>query len=172
MVQVSSSDPKAAARAAAILKVYHKYIENGSESQSSPARHASASDSQQSMNTNGNRILDELLAEAEAEVSIHVARKEEMLEGSSFDTTALNAEVDRRERSVSTLSARRTPKSAISARSARWTKDDWRQLEQCFVDERRRTRELGVDIDPARVVNLFLDSEQISQSDCTGEWAM
>jgi hypothetical protein len=156
-VQVSSNDPKAAARAAAILKIHHKYIQEGSW----PAR--SPDFAEQSGNSpEGERVLDELLKEAELEVSMYTE---------DFETTSqldISVESEEAKPNQSLLPGRSLKHG--SHRLAVWTRHDWRNLEQCFIDERRRTKLAKIEFDANEVVRIFLENEQLRLENCVGEW--
>ena len=159
VVQVSSNDPKAAARATAILKIHHHYIQGGCWPDIQPdsvVHHVNGQD--------GEWVLDELLREAELEVSMSVGMNGET--GLS-DTTV---EIESIQDPHISMSARRNERMEKPRRLAAWTRHDWRALEQCFIDERRRTKNLGEELSTLDVVQLYLDSEQLGEEDCDGEW--
>lgn len=161
VVQVSSADPMAAARAAAILKVHHQYIQDGhwpaGISPSPPIAARSASE-------DGERVLDELLREAELEVSTMRAAEQ-----SAVGEISAEVSTDVEESKLGNISAARVIRQPPS-RLGIWTKHDWRELEQCFIDERRRTNRLREELDPKEVVKLYLESQQMTAEDCVGEW--
>lgn len=170
-VKVSSVDPKAAARAAAILKIHHHYIHDGFwPAGVNPVSRAASGSSEE-----GERALDDLLRQAEREVSMQLQEgspnsqqyldsSQECPSASVSSSTTAHAE-EHRERSVS--ASRHIPDHT---QSRAWTRFDWRALEQCFIDELRRKRMTRESVDPAEVVRLYLDNEQMETGQCVGEW--
>lgn len=171
MVQVSSTDPMAAARAAAILKVHHRYIQEGTwPLGANPLARAASGSSEE-----GERALDDLLKQAEREVSEALqeppsalaAHMEMVQEHSSVEVGSMSHDhaEDRRERSMS-ASRHFVDQSRLDV----WTRQEWRALEQCFIDELRRKRNSREHVEPAEVVRLYLESEQLKPEQCFGEW--
>lgn len=169
VVQVSSADPMAAARAAAILKVHHHYIQEGTwPAGVNPLSRAASGSSEE-----GERALDDLLKQAEREVSAALQEQSTVLQAgveSSQDESSLEVAMsiypeEQRERSMS-ASRHFIDQSKLEV----WTRHDWRALEQCFIDELRRKRSSRDPVEPAEVVRLYLESEQLKPEQCTGEW--
>jgi hypothetical protein len=165
VVQVSSADPLAAARAAAILKVHHQYIQDGLWSAAiNPLARAASGSSEE-----GERALDDLLKQAEREVSAHLQSQSNDSHQSLSQTSLLGHVTmygeELRERSMS------ASRHFVDQRKLDiWTRHDWRALEQCFIDELRRKRSSREGVEPAEVVRLYLESEQLRPDQCTGEW--
>lgn len=169
VVQVSSADPMAAARAAAILKVHHHYIQEGVwPAGVNPLSRAASGSSEE-----GERALDDLLKQAEREVSVAVqetstavhTHDEASCEESSMEVSVTDYDQERRERSIS-ASRHFIDQSKLH----QWTRHDWRALEQCFIDELRRKRGSREQVEPAEVVKLYLESEQLKPEQCIGQW--
>lgn len=169
VVQVSSADPLAAARAAAILKVHHHYIQEGTwPAGVNPLSRAASGSSEE-----GERALDDLLKQAEREVSAALQEQspavqvnvESSLEESSMEVGLTTYQEEQRERSMS-ASRHFIDPSKLSV----WGRHDWRALEQCFIDELRRKRNSRDPVDPTEVVRLYLESEQLKPEQCVGEW--
>ena len=121
--------------------------------------------------------LDELLKMAECEV-LQVAPKEEQISPqlgymAAFDDTGVQgghvSELTQRA-SVPNLSVRRYMREHPSERLHSWTRHDWRTLEQCFIDERRRTSRMREAFEVKEVVRLYLEGEGLSEADCALEW--
>lgn len=169
MVQVSSADPVAAARAAAILKVHHHYVQEGTwPAGVNPMARAASGSSEE-----GERALDDLLKQAEREVSTSVQETSQSSRrapvDSSQDELSVNVTMashddSRRERSIS-ASRHVLDQSKLDV----WTRHDWRALEQCFIDELRRKRSSREQVEPAEVVRLYLESEQLRPEHCVGQ---
>ncbi|GAA6005927.1 uncharacterized protein JCM10292_005616 [Rhodotorula paludigena] len=164
VIEVSSTDPRAAARAAAILKVYHKYVEQGVE----------AVDAAE-------------IAHAEIAAAEHDGADDE--EEEELRTLLLDAEDELREHLPPTRK-----EDDEEAPASRWTSREWRKLEQTLVELGRRQRRgtsvssaggvsmasesialasvTGEDIDAERVVETFLRKLGVAREECEdGEWA-
>jgi hypothetical protein len=159
-----------AARAAAILKVHHRYIHDGAVPEGASVAAASAQD--------GEAVLDELLKEAEMEISMRNATPAPKVEEGSpsrmADTTVVTHQHSFANTSQWTgnLSARRVVRQHPVTRLGVWTRKDWRALEQCFIDERRRTVQTRRKLRVVDVVQTYLDSEDMVPAQCIGEWHM
>lgn len=166
VVQVSSMDPAAAARAAALLKGHHRYV-HGDTRQLDDTALTSAKD--------GDTILDELL-KIEMENSL---RNGPTAAASMSPVRTINGTSKRHRRDQSlantsartvNLSARRVPKDQLAKPLGRWQVSDWRSLEQCFIDERRRATQKGRRMRNADVIQAYLESRDILAAHCKGEW--
>lgn len=171
IVQVSSVDALAAARAAAILKVHHLYVHDGP---APPPLSRSASQAK-----DGETVLDELLKEAEMEVSMRngiVTKVEETSPSRVLENVRRRHLSDHSlgnaSQSHANRSARRVTREPPASRLGVWTRKDWRALEQCFIDERRRTGQHGTRLRGEDVIQLYLESEGIAVEQCVGEWHM
>ncbi|GJN90930.1 hypothetical protein Rhopal_003944-T1 [Rhodotorula paludigena] len=158
VIEVSSTDPRAAARAAAILKVYHKYVEQGVE----------AVDAAE-------------IAHAEIAAAEHDEADDE--EEEELRTLLLDAEDELREHLPP---ARKEDDEEAPAR--RWTSREWRKLEQTLVELGRRQRRgtsvssmggvsmasesialasvTGEDVDAELVVETFLRKVGVARKEC------
>lgn len=121
--------------------------------------------------------LDELLKMAESEV-LQVVPKVEQISPqlgfiAAFDDTGMDrnhvSEVTQRA-SAPNLSVRRFVREHPSVRLHSWSRHDWRTLEQCFIDERRRTARTREPFEVKEVVRLYLEAEELSEADCALEW--
>ena len=164
-----------AARAAAILKVHHHYVRDGPNGLENGGNAPLAA-------KDGDAVLDELLKEAEMEISMRnspalPAPKAEEMSPSQTANVTINGH--HRELSFANnsqwtgnLSVKRVIRAHPATRLGVWTRKDWRALEQCFIDERRRTVQTRRKLRVADVVQIYLDSEGISIAECVGEWHM
>ncbi|GAA5935821.1 hypothetical protein JCM3775_007339 [Rhodotorula graminis] len=178
VIEITSTDPRAAARAAAILKVHHKYVEQGFTAVDAARAAASAFDAAAAAADEDGDSEDEeelrtLLLDAEDELR---------------DQAPAGA----RSPSVSTAAPSRTATAAGAG--ARWTSHEWRKLEQALVELGRRQRRatsaaslvgarsmrsesiamasvVGDECEPETVVEAFLRSVGATREECVGEWA-
>ncbi|WFD35086.1 hypothetical protein MCUN1_001935 [Malassezia cuniculi] len=164
-VEVSSIDPFAAARAAAILKVHHQYIDEGWLAQ------------RQTESTS----LHGLLADAEQSLR-HVApaTPAAQVPGTPWVPGAFTPRSARRARN----GAPRIASHALrpQAQAGRWSQDAWVQLDmqlrgylrEC-VDESAddaALRSAVLQVDADEVIMRFLDSQGLEPEDLTGDWTL
>ncbi|GAA5896771.1 hypothetical protein JCM8208_007083 [Rhodotorula glutinis] len=180
IIEITSTDPRAAARAAAILKVHHKYVEQGFTAVDAARAAASAFDAAEALADEAGDSEDEeelrtLLLDAEDELRDQAPHAH-------------------RSTSVSTAAAPSTTATAAAAAGARWTSHEWRKLEQALVELGRRQRRatsaassmgarsmrsesiamasvVGDECDPETVVKTFLRSVGATRDECVGDWA-
>lgn len=201
VIEISSTDAHAAARAAAILKVYHKYVEQGVEAvdlerlvaaeQAGAAFDASIAERSRRFSAvhddddeEEEEELRTLLHDAEEEVRELVPRQ------SSTPAEAI----------LSGLNTIPPPRQSASAASVGetlppWTSREWRRLEQALVEVgRRRLRATsavsaastsmsmtseaiasasvtGEDVEPDEVIETFLRKWSIPESNLRDEWS-
>lgn len=192
VIEISSTDAHAAARAAAILKVYHKYVEQGVEAvdleQLVAAEQAGAAfdrivaprdlSQRDDHDDEEEEELRTLLLDAEDEVRdlvpglINTRAPTEVCAPASFDRDSTPAEAPRT-----------------------WTSRDWRRLEQALVEvSRRRLRAASVltttttgmsmtseaianasvtgeEVDPEDVIEAFLWKWKVDPDSLEGDWA-
>jgi len=177
VIEITSTDPRAAARAAAILKVHHKYVEQGFTAVDAARAAASAFDAaeaagEQDGDSEDDEELRTLLLDAEDELrdqAPHAARSA----------------------SASTVAPSMT---SAAVAGVRWTSHEWRKLEQALVELGRRQRRatsaassmgarsmrsesiamasvIGDECEPEAVVEAFLRSVGVTREQCVGEWA-
>lgn len=162
MVQVSSSDAGAAARAALILHTQHKYVRGSSHPIDEPhiAQDPNAAD----------RLLDELLREAEHDVTAQSGARLVTKTDSSVRFPRIERE---RTLSPEKTMVRRVDRTDLSVRvTGAWTRREWRSLEQCFIDEHRRLGNKEHLVEIAEVIRLFLENEGVRVNNCVGDWSM
>ena len=156
VVEIRSSDPKIAARVAAILKLQHDFTQDGS-----PAIE----------DLDGNRLeaaagLDDDLREAETELSMY---------GDTTTTRmSMSPAKSSHRRSVSALSHSRllNIQSPQSADGRSWTKADWRLLEATIKEAQRELYETGKpDYTPAEVVRMFLRKVNVDEAAVSNHWS-
>ncbi|GAA5820481.1 hypothetical protein JCM3770_005544 [Rhodotorula araucariae] len=169
VIEISSTDARAAARAAAILKVHHKYVEQG----------IAAVDAAR-------------IAQAEVAAAVE-GGDDESDDEEELRTLLLDAEDELRDGVVPrALSA--SPSEAASTAPVGWSSRDWRMLEQTLVELGRRHRRgtsissagvamsmtseavalasvTGEDVDSEAVVETFLRRCRVAEEDRSGEWA-
>ncbi|GAA5878354.1 hypothetical protein JCM8547_007529 [Rhodosporidiobolus lusitaniae] len=154
IIEISSSDPRAAARAAAILKCYHDYIEQGVEhvdALSSARREFGAQEGEEDEEggEDEEEELRTLLVDAEEEVRKDLPRRrsESIAEGDTTGSFVLPSPYNRNRNNQ--LSRPSTSSAATSAPSTSapppvnlhtWTSTDWRRLEHALVEVGRRFR--------------------------------
>ncbi|SCZ88432.1 BZ3500_MvSof-1268-A1-R1_Chr2-1g04407 [Microbotryum saponariae] len=146
VVEITSPDPQAAARAAAILKVYHSYVEQGISVQLPPIE--------------GPPIVDEndvrrLLNRAEGEVLRTVKKV----------STVPSMDLRRK-----TLSVRATSEGGRSTTES-WTSVEWRALEKALVEHERETRQTGEPVNFRTVIMKFLDRVHVHETELVGDWS-
>ncbi|GAA5983897.1 hypothetical protein JCM10908_005966 [Rhodotorula pacifica] len=181
VIEISSVDAHAAARAAAILKVYHKYVEQGVETvdleqlvaaeqagaafdasvNSSRDRRRSCAAHDDDDETEEEEELRTLLHDAEEEVRELVTRQ------SSAPAEAI----------LSGLTSIPAPRPSVSVdgfaastsgTSAPWTSREWRRLEQALVEVGRRRLRATSAISGAST-SMSMTSEAIAVASVTGE---
>jgi hypothetical protein len=142
LVEISSADPVVAARAAAILKVHHQYIEKGQRGQS--------------VGPDEERFLEE---EERSRRSPFIDFAD--LPGRSPSIVPIQKD--------STPSV--PPEEGVARRRLSvWTKADWRRLERALVDLKRELRQKGL-VDSEAVVELFIEREGLDVSGLRDEWS-
>ncbi|GAA5843553.1 hypothetical protein JCM9279_000790 [Rhodotorula babjevae] len=178
VIEITSTDPRAAARAAAILKVHHKYVEQGFTAVDAARAAASAFDAadaagEQDGDSEDDEELRTLLLDAEEE---------------------LRDQAPHATRSASISTAAPSTTTTVAGAGAHWTSHEWRKLEQALVELGRRQRRatsaasssaarsmrsesiamasvVGDECEPEQVVEAFLRSVGRTREDCVGEWA-
>lgn len=164
-VEVSSIDPQAAARAAAILKVHHQYIEEGCLAQQDPAA----------------STLPGLLVDAERSLRHAIpATPAARAPATPWLPGAFTPRSARRAR----YGAPKITAHALrpQAQAGRWSQDAWIQLDMQLHAFLRDTvdddvpsdalREAIVNVDTDEVVLRFLDAQGLEPEDLTGEWTL
>ncbi|BGP48675.1 hypothetical protein JCM10450v2_004551 [Rhodotorula kratochvilovae] len=172
VIEISSTDARAAARAAAILKVHHKYIEQGVaavDAAKIAQAEVAAADEQHAADDSEEEELRTLLLDAE----------DELRDGAPRAHSASTSDA-----------ASATP----SAAGEPWTSREWRRLEQTLVQLGRRHRRgtsvssagvsmsmtseavalasvTGEEVDGEEVVEAFLRKSGVAKEDCSGDWA-
>ncbi|SCV72048.1 BQ2448_4742 [Microbotryum intermedium] len=146
VVEITSTDPQAAARAAAILKVYHSYVEQGLSVQLPPVE--------------GPPVVDEndvrrLLNRAEGEV-LRTVKK--VFSGPTLDL--------RRK----TLSVR-APSEGGRSITESWTSVEWRALEKALIEHEREVRQSGKAFRIRAVILKFLDRVHVHEAELVGDWS-
>ncbi|GAA5958072.1 hypothetical protein JCM8115_001121 [Rhodotorula mucilaginosa] len=176
VIEISSTDAHAAARAAAILKVYHKYVEQGVEAvdlerlvaaeQAGAAFDASIAERSRRSSAIHNDDDDEAEEEEELRTLLHDAEEEvrELVPRQS-STPA--------EAILSGLNTIPPPRQAISAASVTeslppWTSREWRRLEQALVEVGRRQLRATSAVSAAST-SISMTSEAIASASVTGE---
>ena len=159
LIEIRSSDPRAAARVAAILKVHHDFVpdETGKLVHRKTRQRAESP------------MLEGLLREAEASV---------LLEGDDISASrsrrSHSPHVPHQHHHVRHHSA--SAPLALPERSERddnsWTKADWRRLESTLKDAQRRAYEEEED-EPSvyAVVREFMEDENLAEADLKGHWS-
>lgn len=184
VIEVSSTDARAAARAAAILKVYHKYVEQGIESVGSDKGDAIQERGAEEDDEEEEEELRTLLLDAEDEVRDQIPRGESPAAVAA--TTAQPVETA----AAPPRSERASTAGLSSVVGERWTSQEWRRLEQTLVELGRRQRRstsvasvsmtsesiaaasvVGEDVETEDVVEAFLRKWGVSRDECVGDWA-
>lgn len=172
VVEISSTDPRAAARAAAILKVYHDYIEQGIEVPDSLLDEAGIRRSafKRRSQVRGEELIDTddhddrirgLLRRAE----------EEVLANASVIVGGSGATPGRLLPRAAAVSVAPSPLPAGPVDLSQWTSADWRRLERALVNEGRESRQAGRQLVVEKVIMRFLDNIGVNPEACTGVWA-
>ena len=178
VIGISSTDAHAAARAAAILKVYHKYVEQGVEAVDLERLVAAEQ---------AGAAFDASIAERSRRSSaVHAVDDDEEEEEEELRTLLHDAEEEVRElvpRQSSTpaqaiLSGLNTippPRQSTCAADASvtdtlpaWTSREWRRLEQALVEVGRR-RLRATSAVSAASTSMSMTSEAIASASVTGE---
>lgn len=174
VIEISSTDAHAAARAAAILKVYHKYVEQGVEAvdlerlvaaeQAGAAFDASIAE----RNRRSSAIHDEDDEEEEEELRtlLHDAEEEVRELVPRQSSTPAEAILS----GLNTIPPPRPSKSSASVTEALppWTSREWRRLEQALVEVGRR-RLRATSAVSAASTSMSMTSEAIALASVTGE---
>ncbi|KAK4047245.1 hypothetical protein OIV83_005549 [Microbotryomycetes sp. JL201] len=134
IVSVSSTDPKAAARAAAILKVYHDYIDQGLEVPETVLR---------DVGIRRSAIKGRYIGRAEAGKELIQEAVEDLI-GSPRGLVVAIAAADAIEEDAKTRS------------DDVWSTSDWRNLERTLIDEARQMGSKSSEVDAEVVVERFL----------------
>ncbi|GAA5961469.1 hypothetical protein JCM21900_004018 [Sporobolomyces salmonicolor] len=172
VIEISSTDARAAARAAAILKVYHKYVEQGVWGEGEgkgKGKEVLRHEGRQEEDEGDDEELRTLLLDAEDEVREMIPRAR----STPSPTTSQRAEAPStsaahgRSRTVSVEST-----SALSsAVGERWTSQEWRGLEQVLVElTKRKRKEGGGEVEGEEVVEVFLQKRTVQREECRGDW--
>ncbi|TNY23543.1 hypothetical protein DMC30DRAFT_389305 [Rhodotorula diobovata] len=180
VIEITSTDARAAARAAAILKVHHKYVEQGISAVDAARAAADAFDKAQ---REGEEDED---SEEEELRTLLLDAVDELRE-----QAPAQARTRTRTRSVSVSV---TTSTSTAAAGGRWTPAEWRRLEQTLVELGRRLRRdtsvasscvggrsmrsesiamanvVGDEVEPEAVVEAFLRSMGVAREECVGEW--
>ncbi|BGP32539.1 hypothetical protein JCM10296v2_004320 [Rhodotorula toruloides] len=184
VIEVSSTDARAAARAAAILKVYHKYVEQGIESVLTEKGDANQAQALEEDDEEEEEELRTLLLDAEDEVRDQIPR------GKSPAVVTPAAPQPVKDVAPPARSERDSTAGLSSVVGERWTSQEWRRLEQTLVELGRRQRRgtsvasvsmtsesiaaasvIGEDVETEDVVEAFLRKWGVSRDECVGEWA-
>ncbi|KAM0791631.1 hypothetical protein ACM66B_006069 [Microbotryomycetes sp. NB124-2] len=158
IVSVSSTDPKAAARAAAILKVYHDYVDQGLEVPESVLR---------DVGIRRSAVKGRYVGRAEAGRELIQEAVEDLIASPRGLVVAIAA-ADEVEQQQQQQQQQQQEDSAT--RDGAWSTKDWRRLESVLVDEAKRSRSRSVDVDPSAVVKRFLE-DRGEGKDAGAEWS-
>ncbi|GAA5864262.1 hypothetical protein JCM3774_001273 [Rhodotorula dairenensis] len=172
VIEISSTDAHAAARAAAILKVYHKYVEQGVEAvdlerlvaaeQAGAAFDASvAAEGVAEADEEEEEELRTLLHDAEEEVRELVPRQGSV--GSTEPILSGLHALPASRQSDSTATS-----TSVGATPAPWTSREWRRLEQALVEVGRRRQRAASAVSGAST-SMSMTSEAIASASVTGE---
>lgn len=186
-IRISSSDPQSAARAAAILKVHHEYVEHGldrSALQRDQKKRKSSicavGDDEGLMmvdvqDADESARLKELLSTAEAEILSFVPTPSSL---ASFRSPAPSSRSASLARPPSPHAAQLSSRQSSSApyalaptnTSLPWSKSDWHRLESALVDETRSARSEGRSTTVDNVIRVLLEREGLGDQQCGGDW--
>ena len=150
IIEVSSTDPRAAARAAAILKVYHAYVEQGLEAPSEDSEEENEEERR------------EMLEHAEEEVLQRVVPR--------YAPSSVSSMRGAHEMPGALNRAWTSGSPAPSTAQMGWTSMEWRRLETALVEESRAAKEEGRESGVDDVVWAFLGKEGLGEEDCEGAW--
>ncbi|KAH8921938.1 hypothetical protein BT69DRAFT_287534 [Atractiella rhizophila] len=187
IIEISSTDPRAAARAAAILKVHHKYIEEGwTAAVRARGEDGFIEEPNDIPNDWGNELdeeeLGDLLKYAEAEVSSKLERSSSHVRLKNKGQSTSTRLQYRTVLPASDARARTSPAPAKSHESAEsststividfevWGKEEWRRLEDVYVSIRNST-DRSLAVHPERVIEAFLKQEAVKREECVDAWA-
>lgn len=184
-VEVSSLDAAAAARAAAILKVHHHYIHEGSvalESEATASALYPALPTAGESSANRSASLAELLDDAEEGLRIAAQRARPPSAAGSPQTP--------RPPGAFTPASARAPRITAhalrpQAQAGRWTREAWAHLDQHLhayireqvaqqpvAGERSSAAAAALDVDATEVIMRFLDAEGLEPEDLSGAWRL
>lgn len=190
VVEITSTDPRAAARAAAILKVHHRYIERGwtaDGDRTAPQSSSFGAEFDRSVRKQVHRSETSTLGrrskgswETEVTMRSGVAENDDMLEGLLHDAEQKVTPLPRAS-SRSTERHLRQPTVEGSVQSARssyrpdfvtWGKQDWRNLEKVLIRMRRAHVDEGGqdDVDPEEVAERMMQKCGLDVLDGEGDW--
>ncbi|WFD45281.1 hypothetical protein MPSI1_003963 [Malassezia psittaci] len=171
-VEIASLDPHAAARAAAILRVHHQYIQEGWLRQQ--ASDSLDMDDQRLDSSSGNTHLPALLTAAEY--------------GERNDLKIVPPSTPYLPGAFPPRSARKISAPRLSAHALRpqacagkWSEYAWSELDRHLQMELYRAmeqnphqtyREVILDLDVDRILGQFLDAEGLELDDLQGEWTL
>ncbi|GAA5857728.1 hypothetical protein JCM1840_000886 [Sporobolomyces johnsonii] len=167
VIEIFSTDARAAARAAAILKVHHKYVEQGIESEGKGkgkevVRHEDRQEEDEE-DEDDEEELRTLLLDAEDEVRETIPRARSRAEAPSTSSA------QGRSRTVSVEST--STSARFSVVGERWTSREWRGLEQTLVElTKRKRKEGGGEVEGEEVVEVFLEKWGVQREECRGDW--
>lgn len=178
-IEVSSLDPHAAARAAAILRVHHHYIQEGYLAQE-PVKRAGDALYPPLPDTSASASLPALLHAAEAAQAAE-RRAATPAPPTPWLPGAFTPRSERRARvPVVTAYALRP-----QAQSGKWSEHAWAQLDRQFraqvqqlvdaspeSDSVAARRAAALNVDPAEVLIQFLEAEGLEPDDLQGEWQL
>ena len=184
VIEISSTDPRAAAVAVAYLKIRHGYVERGLEFPRvlivGEGNELGGADGRMTQRRGSSwprktekeveRELQNLLVEAERSVSARLSIGQEDRRSSTP-----NGIPPTRDSSVLANfgSSSRIPSPTLVTTTKRraWTAVDWRKLEQALIDERRVAKRERRELVAKDVIDKFLAGQELSEEDRDGEWS-
>lgn len=192
IVEITSTDPRAAARAAAILKVHHRYIERGWTAEGDDTTHDESilaleldrsvrkeiqvsesgtvgRRSKSSWESQGTTRTD-LCGDKELESLLHDAERDFVDRSTLLASTPHLA--DRHLRQPSIDASVRSSRAPYEPDFVAWGKQDWRALETVLRRMRRAHTAAGQqgDVDPEEVAERMLQKCGLDVLEGEGEW--
>lgn len=183
VIEISSTDPRAAAEAVAFLKIRHGYVERGleyptvlvgSSQESAEGEWRRGSSRARKTEEEVERELRGLLVEAERSVSarLSVGAAEEMERSPTpnrlLPPSTRNSSVLADYGSSSQVP---TPARSSISETRSWTAVDWRRLEQALIDERRVAKRERREVVAKDVITNFLNVSGSEGKGLDGDWS-
>lgn len=173
VIEIFSEDPKAAAEAAAFLKLRHGYREEDLEyeedmevdSSEDSLRRESGRGPRKSLAEREGK-LKELLNQAERKLR----EEDDLPNQQSLQRSAVTQSVPARKEVPSSLPARKSEVIAFDF-DRKWNSSDWRKLEQALVDEKRLARRESRELRVKDIIWGYLDSQGLQEDELERDWA-
>lgn len=167
VVEISSTDPVAAARAAAILKVYHDYVEQGLDVPGELLRGAGMVEREEEVLRSGMKPKGLMLALP----SSAAAREESREPGTATPSSSRFAEPGTSSPGFDEEEDEEEEEE-VSEEGCEWTPKEWRQLETALVEAGREARRAGErEASTEMILERFMKEQSIQGRQLGGAWS-